>query len=227
MGRRERKKLERRERIFQAALSLFLEKGFDATTVEEIAERADVAKGTVFNYFPNKRAFLASMGEEWMAQITADLGPIHAWTGSAREQLGEVALHTAQLAAQHRELARLVVFESMREAHAVMGAGPPEGDPPAPVGHGPPQHQPGPPVHHLEALARQVVVRAQEAGGIRAGVDPAQAASLIGGAVSHTLIRWLVQGGPVEEMRRSISGQLDIIFAGLSPRAEEEAWEGR
>lgn len=210
-------KLERRQRIFQSALALFLEKGFDATTVEEIAGRADVAKGTVFNYFPNKRAFLAAMGEEWMAQITAEMGPIEAWRGSARDQLGQVALRTAQLAAQHRELARLVVFESMREAHAVISARRGRGGAHAGSSLGHAGDPAGPPVHHLEALARQVVVRAQKDGGIRPEADPDQAASLIGGAVFHTLIRWFVQGGPVEEMRRSLTGQLDIIFAGLAP----------
>ena len=55
LGRRERKKLETRQRISTAAFALFVERGYEATTVEAIAERADVAKGTVFNYFPQKR----------------------------------------------------------------------------------------------------------------------------------------------------------------------------
>jgi len=53
-GRRERKRRETRERIQQAAMSLFLERGFDGTTVEDIAERADVSKRSFFDYFPTK-----------------------------------------------------------------------------------------------------------------------------------------------------------------------------
>jgi len=53
-GRRERKRRETRERIQQAAMGLFLERGFDATTVDEIAERADVSKRSFFDYFPTK-----------------------------------------------------------------------------------------------------------------------------------------------------------------------------
>jgi AcrR family transcriptional regulator len=53
-GRRERKKLRTRALIQQEALRLFLEKGFEVTTIEEIAEAADIAPSTFFNYFPTK-----------------------------------------------------------------------------------------------------------------------------------------------------------------------------
>ena len=58
LSRRERKKGETRERIFKAACKLFRHKGFEATTIDEIADKADVAKGTFFNYFPRKEAVL-------------------------------------------------------------------------------------------------------------------------------------------------------------------------
>jgi AcrR family transcriptional regulator len=54
LGRRERKKLRTRALIQNEALRLFLEKGFEATTIEEIAEAADIASSTFFNYFPSK-----------------------------------------------------------------------------------------------------------------------------------------------------------------------------
>ena len=53
-GLRERKRHERRSRIAAAARSLFVERGFDAVTVAEVADRADVSLATVFNYFPTK-----------------------------------------------------------------------------------------------------------------------------------------------------------------------------
>lgn len=53
-GLRERKKLETRQHIADVAARLFAEHGFEQVTVDQVAEAADVAKKTVFNYFPTK-----------------------------------------------------------------------------------------------------------------------------------------------------------------------------
>ncbi len=53
-GRRQRNKQATRQRIVTAALHLFEAKGFEATTTKQIARRARVAEGTVFNYFETK-----------------------------------------------------------------------------------------------------------------------------------------------------------------------------
>lgn len=51
-GRRERERLARRRAMLDAALAVFGEKGFDGATVDEVAERAEFGKGTLYNYFP-------------------------------------------------------------------------------------------------------------------------------------------------------------------------------
>lgn len=53
-GRRERKRQETRDRIAAAARALFAERGFDAVTVAQIAEAADVSEPTVYNHFATK-----------------------------------------------------------------------------------------------------------------------------------------------------------------------------
>jgi AcrR family transcriptional regulator len=57
-SRRERKKQETRQRLLECAWQLFQGHGYDDTTVEEITDAADVAKGTFFNYFQTKEALL-------------------------------------------------------------------------------------------------------------------------------------------------------------------------
>jgi len=58
LGRRERKKAATRLSIVNAAVELFLARGFDAVSVREIADRADVSPTTVFAHFPKKEALL-------------------------------------------------------------------------------------------------------------------------------------------------------------------------
>src|SRR6267378_2883002 len=69
---RERKKLRTRRALADAALRLFTEKGFDATTLEDVAEEAEVSKSTFFRFFPAKEAAaIEAEAELWTAYLTA------------------------------------------------------------------------------------------------------------------------------------------------------------
>ncbi|MFD3520778.1 TetR/AcrR family transcriptional regulator [Streptomyces sp. NPDC058653] len=74
-----------RERLVMAAVDLFTEQGYDATTVAQIAERAGVTKSTFFRYFPDKRELLVAGQEtlsrlltEGIAEAPAGVGPLGA-----------------------------------------------------------------------------------------------------------------------------------------------------
>lgn len=60
-----------RERLVAAAVDLFAEQGYDATTVTQIAERAGVTKSTFFRYFPDKRELLVA-GQETLSRLLAE-----------------------------------------------------------------------------------------------------------------------------------------------------------
>lgn len=62
-SRRERRRIAVRERILEAALELFETRGYEATTVTEIARRADIAYGTFFNHFPSKLHLLREISD--------------------------------------------------------------------------------------------------------------------------------------------------------------------
>lgn len=68
-SRMERKKANTKEKIFEVAVSLFQEKGYQNTTVDEIVDKADVAKGTFFNYFPTKSAILIHLNQKRVKEL--------------------------------------------------------------------------------------------------------------------------------------------------------------
>ena len=72
-SRRERRRLEVFQRVLEAAEQLFVEKGYDETTVAEICEAADVAYGTFFNHFPGKSSLLSAMRERGVNAISETL----------------------------------------------------------------------------------------------------------------------------------------------------------
>jgi AcrR family transcriptional regulator len=73
-GLRERKKRETRTRIVAAAFDLFQSRGYDQATLQQIAERAEVAPRTVSNYFAQKADLVVAYREDMLAVIEAELG---------------------------------------------------------------------------------------------------------------------------------------------------------
>ncbi|MFF5958843.1 TetR/AcrR family transcriptional regulator [Streptomyces luteogriseus] len=71
LGLRERKKIKTRQAIRTAAYALIEEQGYDATTIEQIADRAEVSPSTVFRYFPAKEDIVVT--DEWGPVMTAEL----------------------------------------------------------------------------------------------------------------------------------------------------------
>ena len=63
---REKKKSERKDRIFSAAVDLFNEKGFSDTSMQDIAENSNLAVGTLYNYFPSKNDLLLEIMQDEM-----------------------------------------------------------------------------------------------------------------------------------------------------------------
>ncbi len=73
-GRRERRKADTRRRLLAAARVLFVEKGYDATRPQDIAQAADVAAGTFYVHFAHKRDAFLAFTEEVSDELAARFG---------------------------------------------------------------------------------------------------------------------------------------------------------
>lgn len=169
LSRRERKKDETRTRIFRAAVALFREKGFEATTIDDIIERADVAKGTFFNYFPRKESVLGYLSEEQLAEADAIAETIIRANKPARVKLIELLQRIAAVYEEEPELSQYVMRESMRRAHTPTDA-----------------------VHlHWHKLLTTLFGQGQQSGEFRRDADPSRAVYVIGSVYMGTVFMWL------------------------------------
>ncbi|WP_327304455.1 helix-turn-helix domain-containing protein [Streptomyces sp. NBC_01298] len=92
VGRRERKKAQTRKALADAALRLFLERGYDKVGVREVAEEADVSVTTLFKHFPSKEALVFDEDEDIEAALVSavrDRAPGQSVLHSLREHFVE------------------------------------------------------------------------------------------------------------------------------------------
>jgi len=135
LTRRERRKLEVRSRILEAARGLFTQQGFSATKVTEICERADVAHKTFFNHFPSKQHLIRELAGTSLQDFLEDVEAIRKEQRSTRDRLlalfEMIADKTSEAIGMHRELLTEMVHavhespdksEHARKFHDAFGA---------------------------------------------------------------------------------------------------------
>jgi AcrR family transcriptional regulator len=135
LTRRERRKLELRGRMLEAAVALFDERGVRATKVADICARADVAQKTFFNHFASKGQLLRELADEASKQLLVDIELARKAGRGTRERLARFFAGVAERAAlagpMHRELLTELIHaihesgtepDQARRLHAAFGA---------------------------------------------------------------------------------------------------------
>lgn len=77
---------DRKESILAAALACFVERGFHGTAIPQIAERADIAAGTIYHYFDSKDALVNALYRGWKQTIAARVFAAFPQAAPVREQ---------------------------------------------------------------------------------------------------------------------------------------------
>jgi len=189
-GRRERRRLEVRERLYTAAVALFTERGYTETTMDDIAERADVARATVFNHFPQKNSFVQEWGRHRRARVAEILAAERAQDRPVAEQL-------------RRYLAEMATINvtARRESTVLMDAA---------VRYGGVLREPS-----LELELAKLIERGKQTGEIRPNVDSAHAGAILAIGYFTSVLRWISTEPPPFSLPDQLSGMLDIVLRGL------------
>lgn len=197
-SRRERKKERVRRRLYQAALELFPERGYDGTSVQEICDRADVAKGTFFNHFPSKEHVLLAYHDEIKLDVLRVLEE-NCFT-SAAEAVAACFGAWARRITGERAMARIVVrhifaSELLLDADQRLD----------------------------ERLHRWLAARVEEgiaSGELRSDLEVELFLPLIGGVLSSTTLEW-VHGGAGADLEEMLESRRRLLFR--AARAREDS----
>ena len=124
MGRRERRAVETRMRIFRCALHLFTEHGFSNVTVEDITSAADVAKGTFFNYFETKDHVLGVMADLQLSRVKEAAALAAEGRQTIQSVLHRLLLRLAEEPGKSPSLARALIssFMASKQVRSIIEA---------------------------------------------------------------------------------------------------------
>lgn len=200
---RERKKRDAKRRIVECAARLFASRGYDATTMEDIGECADVSRATVFNYFPKKEDVVL------------------AWFTERREGLANLLSEKDEPGGASERLRK--AFRAL--AHIF------EGDPEHGRGMVRAWLQVGGPLLIAESdtsgLFAAAIREGQEQGSFAQGIDPTCAGRVLFDAYQGELTRWASAEGESPDLERPLAAILQIILSGIATAPmgrEEKKW---
>ena len=199
LTRRERKKEETKERIFNAAMKLFKSRGFAETTIDDITEKADVAKGTFFNYFPKKEEVLRYLSEQWLEEVEDKIAEEFK-TGAPpnRERMIGAFVDVARFYEEDRDLARHVLrawMDSIYDEEDTI-------------------------CQRWHAIGVFVISELQQSGYFRDDVDPDRIEYVMQSVYSATIAMWLHTEPAPFVLREELGTRIRLVIEGLKGRRD-------
>ncbi len=191
MATQEDRRAQTRQKILDAAAALFLEQGFEPTTLAQIVEKANVVKGTFYQHFRTKVDLLVALGWRDSAGRVRKLIEEVGWGGSPLEVLHRFYLVMAQWFEAHAPIAEDVIVSAIRL-------------------HDPRANSPESSSHDFTRL---MLHTARQRGEVRADIDPATQAMVIGGAFTLAVIDWSRNPQP-HKLQQSFSDCYRVFLEG-------------
>jgi len=203
-GRRERRRVETREKIFRTAMRLFMERGFAETTIEDITDAADTGKGTFFNYFRSKEHVLAAFGELQKDKVSDFVEAALASGRPMEELLRELGLVLSEEPGKTPEL-----FRSMMLANV--------GKPEVRV------HLARNILQGRRKLA-ELMAYGQRRGEIREDLSPEQLARGFQRAFFGTMLMWCI--GPTTQLTKCFAETFAVLWPGVRATTAQRKQRG-
>jgi AcrR family transcriptional regulator len=183
-------------RLLTVATELFAEKGFDATSVQEVVERAQVTKGALYHYFDSKQDLLYEIYHSIISVQLADLERILATGGPPGQTLRAIIVNLVETTAARADQALVFGREMHRLDQARMDAVRADR-------------------RRYHDLVRDVVARAQAAGDFAAVADADTVTLVIFGVINQLPVWYRPRGAKTPA--RLGTEIADLILAGLRP----------
>jgi AcrR family transcriptional regulator len=114
LDRKERERLAKRNEIMHAARAVFALRGYAAATLDEIAERAEFAKGTLYNYFQSKEDIFQHILEDLLVKMTCIAEDAMSEGGTTREKFQRYAVRMIEYFKDEEDFLKIVVRELNR-----------------------------------------------------------------------------------------------------------------
>jgi AcrR family transcriptional regulator len=108
--RKEREKQQRREDIIRAAQQVFFSRGFNEATMDDIAEQAELSKGTLYLYFKSKEDLHTEVAHKATAMLTSAMDGIEKMEGNAIEKLIAMGRATIRFSQQYPDHMKSIIF---------------------------------------------------------------------------------------------------------------------
>lgn len=117
--RKEREKQLRREEIVQAAEKVFFSKGFDLSTMDDIAEEAELSKGTLYLYFKNKEDLHLAVARNSIRILRLVTSKVTEGSGTALEKLGKMGRAVIEFSRSHPDRMKSIMTLEEMEPQAL------------------------------------------------------------------------------------------------------------
>ena len=195
LSRLARRRIATREKILSEALALFARRGFESTTVDDIVARADVAKGTFFNYFPRKEALIEHLFEDRLRAAVAGAADLLSVAIPVRDKLLDLFCEAASGHESDAPLTRSIFAEEA--ARALSAASDEE--------YG----------RHWGLIVSELVQQGLRSGEIRAGANATQARTVLNAVYVAVLGAWAAAQPGTYDLRENMREHVLLVLDGI------------